>query len=106
MNPKFVAAAVVAFLAIASLQCAIYADHFRSCARLVFVDSGLWALHFAALALAVWIGVEVDARIKKTWLSWITGIVVLASAAAALSYLGFEVPKSDLEAPSDFNYRR
>jgi hypothetical protein len=103
---KLAVAGVLALLGFALLRCALWADYFKFCARSVFIDTGLHGLHFTALGIGIWAGVELHNQFKIKWLSWLIGIAVFLCLSLGLSALGFEYPSSDSEFEEDNNYRR
>lgn len=89
-----------------AFQCAVFTDDPAICMRLNLINFGLWLLHFSALATAMWLGIEAARASKKTWLGWVTGLIILVVLNVGLSWMGFTLPEYEIDDGSDNSYRR
>ena len=74
--------------------------------RSAIFDAGLWVLHWATLAYAVWLGMEASHASQRPWVGWVTGLVVLAVLNAGLFWMDIPLPSMEIEDGADNSYRR
>lgn len=103
---KVVATIVMASLGIMLIRCFAFTDNAAACMRLGVIDAGLWILHFATLAAAIWLGIEAARASKRQWLGWVAGVIVFVLLNVGLSWMGFTLPEHEIDDGSDNSYRR
>ena len=94
MNPRIVFAAAVSALVLLLGDCAFFYDSFKSCARGLFVDIGLYALHWSALGASIYAGILIARKYRWPAIGWAAGIAIFLASMCLLTYLGFAYPSS------------
>lgn len=103
---KVAATIVLVALGVMLIQCVTFTDNAAICMRRSLIEVGLWVLHFATLAAAIWLGIEAARASKRQWLGWVTGVAILVLLNAALSWMGFTLPEREIDDGTENSYRR
>lgn len=103
---KVGATVLLVALGVLLLQCSLFADSPSTCMRRNIIEAGFWLLHFSTLGAAIWLGIEAARASKRRWLGWITGVFILVVLNAGLGWMGFELPKTEIEYGTENSYRR
>jgi hypothetical protein len=69
-------------------------------------DIGLWAMHFATVGYAVWLGMEAAHASRRVWVGWVAGLAVLALLNGGLLWMEVPLPSGEVDDGADNSYRR